>query len=608
MAKRKTKTPLELRGQLMLQISAGRFFRPNIRINEHLHRSTLYTNVWFLNSQPVDLPVGTLTGSTARTDVSTAMLEAMDRLEAQKWDGTDDILLATAGDELIDDIAYVMTFVLNRTFSRNHDQVHRLVFAEGALARRHTAASLFPQLFNPAQVVQESEWDALKAFMTELLELNREDFARVMRVIRSTVDATRRAVEDPTGSYTDIVAALESLGEDGLTASTTWDRYDSAKRKILDAALKGVDEDAAKRMRAAILKADRAGLKRRFVASTLGRVSTTYYREEAIETVRPPRAVELERMLSIAYDIRSRRSHVLQDLGEEAWVFTDGAETTFEGSFEHILTLAGLWRLTRHVVHRFVADAGKTRPEPWDYRGALPGQIQARLAPQYWIGEADGYDAKNAPRWFNGFIEALISWLSGDNKDGFDLTRVIEKIEQLVPLLPDGEAKTTMVATHVLWHEWRHSDHHRPNATQFIEQYGPCLDLPTPTAFTVGVLSNRRPPTWAPDEWAEMALKRHAERAKGKELPLPASIDALIQLEAADRLEATGRHEEAVVFAAYAVEECPGSADLMAWEEKLLSGDHDPHFGVHLFLFGKSAHAGAADAIATETTHQTQTD
>ena len=202
----------------------------------------------------------------------------------------------------------------------------------------------------------------------------------------------------------------------------------------------------------------------------------------------------------------------------------------------------------------------------------------------------------------------MISWLSGNNKDGFDLTRVIEKIEKLVPLLPDGEAKTTMVATHVLWHEWRHSDHHRPSAAQFIEQYGPCLDLPTPMAFTVGLLSNRRPPAWTPDEWATMASKRHAARAKGKELPLPASIDALIQLEAADHLEATGRHEEAVAFAVYAVEECPGSADLMAWEKRLLSGDHDPHFDVHLFLFGIAAHAGAADAIVTETTEQTQTD
>jgi hypothetical protein len=49
--------------------------------------------------------------------------------------------------------------------------------------------------------------------MDSLLALGREDFVRVMRAVRNTVDATRRAIDDPTGAYTDLVAALESLGE-----------------------------------------------------------------------------------------------------------------------------------------------------------------------------------------------------------------------------------------------------------------------------------------------------------------------------------------------------------------------------------------------------------
>lgn len=390
MAKKKEKTALELRGQLMLQISAGRFFRPEAELNERLHRRAIYTNVWFPDPTPVELPVGTFFGSTERGDVGTALLEVMDRLEAQRRDGTDDFLVATGGEELIDDVAYVTTFALNRTFSRHHDQVHSLVPTEGILGRRHTAASLFPRLFEPAQVVQDDEWEDMKAFMADILELRRDDFARVMRVIRNAVNATRTAIEDPTGAYTDIIAALESLAEDSLTSSTTWDRYDSRKRKMLDKALKGVDDEVASKIRAAILEADRAGLKSRFMGSTLARVSSSFYREEAVNTVRPPRAAELEPMLSIAYDIRSRRSHVLQDLGEEAWVFTDGAETTFEPNFQRILTLAGLWRLTRHVVRRYVADAPKAQPEPWDYRAALPGQIQVHIAPQYWSGRRAG--------------------------------------------------------------------------------------------------------------------------------------------------------------------------------------------------------------------------
>jgi len=597
MARKKAKTPLELHGQLMLQISARRFFRPDVDLNEHRHRRTIYTNTWFPDPTPVDLPVGTIIGSTELADVSTAMLEAVDRLEAQSWVGTDEFLVATGGDELIDDIAYVMTFVLNRTFSRSHHLVHRLVPAEGLPGRRHNAASLFPHLFDPRSVIQPGEWDALKLFMNDLLALHVEDFARVMRVIRNTVDATRSAIDDPTGAYTDLVAALESLGEDGLATPITWERYDPSKRKIIDAALKDVDQEIVTRVRAAMLEADRAGLKRRFIASTLARISPPYYRDESAGAVRPPRAAELERMLSIAYDIRSRRSHVLEDLGDEVWVFTDGAETVFEPNFQRILTLAGLWRLTRHVVRRFVTDAPKTQPEPWDYRGALPGQVQAQLAPQYWIWQAGGFDAASALRWFNGVAEALISWHAGHNRDGFNLSEVVEKIERLVPQMRDGEEKTAMVAIHFLWHEWTDPKDHRPEARAFLDEYKAWLNLPSPIAYTVGLLANRRPPTWGPDEWAEMAATRFAARQNGTEPPLPQAVDALFQLEAADQLEAAGRHEEAVAFAANAVEESPGSPDIMAWEEQLLAGNHDPNFDCHHFLFGKS---GNADEVNQE--------
>lgn len=603
-AKRKPQSPLQLRGQLMLQISAGRFFRPDSEIRECTHRRTVYTNGWLLDPMSVDLPVGSITGSTDYAPVSTAMIEAMDRLEAQRSDGSASFVVATGGNELIDDVAYVTSFVLNRTFSRNHDEVYRLVAADGSARRRHSGASLFPGLFDGAQVIPAAQWDVVKAFMTDLIALQREDFARVMRVIRNTVDATRRAIDDPTGAYTDIVAALESLGDDSLSTLATWDRYDSAKRKIIDGALKDADGELAARVRNAIMEADRAGLKRRFVASTLARVSPAFYRCEAADSVRPPRAAELERMLSIAYDIRSRRSHVLQDLGAEAWIFADGAETTFEANSERILTLAGLWRLTRHVVRRFVADAPATEPEPWDYRSALPGQIQAQLAPQYWISDAEEFDAKSAAQWFNGSVEALMSWYAGENQDGFNLTAVIEKIEQLVPELPDCEEKIIMVGLHVLWHEWLRPEDRSTSAARFIVNYESCLDVPTPTAFAVGVLSSREVQVWTADEWAEMASSRHAARRKGKEAPLPATIDALLQLEAADQLEGVGRHEEAVVFAANAVEESPGNANIIVWEQRLLSGDHDANFDVHHFLYGRSADANLGDATAAESSER----
>ena len=65
--------------------------------------------------------------------------------------------------------------------------------------------------------MQPAEWDDLRQFMNDLLSLKHDDFARVMRAIRNAVDATRRALDDPTGAYTDLVAALESMSDDELS-------------------------------------------------------------------------------------------------------------------------------------------------------------------------------------------------------------------------------------------------------------------------------------------------------------------------------------------------------------------------------------------------------
>ncbi|MGV2822341.1 hypothetical protein ABZX73_15845, partial [Brevibacterium casei] len=316
------RTTDQLRGQLMLQIAAGRFFRPGVPLHETEHRHTVYTNALFSGDSPITLPVGEVIASTQLGSVSTAMLSVVDRHEKLRPDGTNSILVATSGMDLIDDLAYVMTFALNRTVSRHHNQTMRLVTGHGAPQER-SANDLFPGLFQPRQIVRADQLDDLRRFMSDLLMLSREDFGLIMRAIRVAVDATRRAIDDPTGAYTDLVAALESIADGRLSTPTCWQRFDGRKRKIIDAALADLEQRKAESIRQAVIQAERLGLKRRFISSTLARITPDYYRQSAVGTIRPPRSPDLERMLAIAYDIRSRRSHVLQNLGTGVWLSAD---------------------------------------------------------------------------------------------------------------------------------------------------------------------------------------------------------------------------------------------------------------------------------------------
>lgn len=139
----------------------------------------------------------------------------------------------------------------------------------------------------------------------------------------------------------------------------------------------------------------------------------------------------------------------------------------------------------------------------------------------------------------------------------------------------------------MLWHAWIDPADRRPEAATFIDKYKSVLDAPSASAFTVSLLSNQPMPAWSADDWVTMAQARNDARHTKSQAPLPAVIDALIQLFTADELEAAGRHNEAVAFAAHAVGESPGNDALLAWEARLVAGNHDPDFDVRTFLFGE---------------------
>lgn len=71
------------------------------------------------------------------------------------------------------------------------------------------------------------------------------------------------------------------------------------------------------------------------MAFVMDNVSPEYFRTEAAGVVRPIRGADLERAVKLAYDIRSRNVHVLEDLPPEAWVLGDGADSRTPGYGDH---------------------------------------------------------------------------------------------------------------------------------------------------------------------------------------------------------------------------------------------------------------------------------
>ena len=190
----------------MLQIVSKMYFRDGVPLHTTIHRRALYSNIEFLTRDVVTLPIGELAASTGATPVTTMMLSVTEHVEAEELDGSRNMHIATGGEELVDAVADVLSFGLNATFSRDRDLVARLVPDTLDRAPRVKAANLFRGTFDPARYVPEFELDECRRFMGKVVTLRRTEFEAVMRAIRRIVGATRRAIDDPTMAYVDLVA------------------------------------------------------------------------------------------------------------------------------------------------------------------------------------------------------------------------------------------------------------------------------------------------------------------------------------------------------------------------------------------------------------------
>ncbi|MBI2690608.1 MAG: hypothetical protein HYX29_01495 [Solirubrobacterales bacterium] len=569
----------------MLQVITKKFFREEIPLNSTTHREVIWTNRQLLERDPVALPVGSMAPSTNGERISSVTVEVVEHLEAQELDGKDAVLIATSGREIISDLADVLSFGLNSIFNSNHQLVDRLVPVQGGARNRHTAASVLQTTFEPSSILLEDELDQFRRFMHDLLALERVEYERVIKAIRRIVRAWYRAGEDPTGSYTDIVAALESLSEGIEAPRAPWEKLERRKRELFEPALEGLDPDQVEAIKRAVVDAERLGATSRFVAFALEFVGPEYFRSEAVGLVRPVRGNDLERALKQAYGARSRNAHSLVDLPAEIWIVGNSADTAPVQPFGLMLSLEGLARLSRHVVRAYVDRAEKNDRENFNWRERIPGIVRLEAAPQYWIHNPAGFDNRSAQRYFRSFVESLQQVAAGEEDALVDMRGVLERIEELAPGTADTPAKTSMVGIYYLWHKFIAEEHRRPDADAFLARNADHLDRPSMEAFICRVLTGEEP-DWSADEWDVLAENRRSERELERNPSIPEKLDAALQIVVAQGLVDDGRTGRAIEVAKAAVEEHPGSPELIAWEESIIDGDLQP-IDLQEFLIGK---------------------
>lgn len=558
----------------MLQIVQGLYFR-DVPLTNTTHRGVFYTNLRaFGNRDARSLPFGRLLPSTPFHGIGSLTVEAIERLEALTPDGEREVLAATSGDQLLDEIAAVISFCLNVVCVRDLDMARRLIsHHESGNSNLQGPASILRDTFDRTIVFSDGHVADLEQFLSALTALNRKSYEAAIRAIRQIVDAMLMVDEDSTLAYTLMVAALESLGQASEPKVALWSEYDRHKRDRVDEATKGLSEKRKLRIRAAILANEHLSLQRKFVAFVLSHVEPSFYRGEAVGAVRPIAAAELPSALRQAYAIRSRNVHALENLAPEIWMAADRADTAHaEGNT--LLSLEGLARLCRHVVRKFVERAPCDPDQEFNYRSALPGIVRMRLASQYWVHQSAGFSRKSAPAYFDGMLEFLIEGMSGRSEAGLvDMSAVMEVIERSALGLSDWKDRLPMAGMMAIWNACAPEDMRRRLKPKLQAKFESDLAEPSIVSFAVKLLL-QRPIPWTSEAMVSLSAKRRADRRENGFHAVPKRIDAALHLLVADRLFGEGNKEAGLEEIAHAVETVPGLAGLIRFEEALKSDEY----------------------------------
>ncbi|QGL77846.1 hypothetical protein [Stenotrophomonas maltophilia] len=569
----------------MLQIVQGMYFR-QVPLTNNTHRGVFFTNLRALgNREPYVLMFGRVMPSTVDSRVGTLTIEVTERLETLTLAGTMEVLHATDGTQLLDEVAAVIAFCLNAVCVRDHDMARRLIADSSQSHHSRGPSSILRQTFDARIFLNDALFEDVDSFSKSLTALNRPNYKAAMRAIRQVVDATLMVAEDATLAYTLLVASLESLAQSHEPGNASWSEYDQRKRARIDAATSDLTLQQKERIQSAVLANEHGAIQRRFVAFVLSHIEPSFFRQDAVDAVRPIKSTDLPLALQKAYEIRSRNVHTLENLAPEVWMATFRADTANVDD-SVLLSLEGLARLARHVIRRYVERAPKGDHKDFQYRSELPGIVRARWSPELWIANGAGLDRTTAPEYFNGVVTVLIELLSGRTKQAPDLTDLASKIKRIAPSLANREDRLPMTGIFILWNHFLHPDHKFSIKAAHRDQWEKDLAAATMIGFVVNLLRPNEH-VWSLESLRRLSAERIASRRTRRFQPLPDRIDAALHLVVADRLLEQGDRINGLSELSHAIEAAPGLTGLMDLEASVHRGE-ELHLDITRFVLGEA--------------------
>ena len=540
----------------MLQIASGKLFSQNtVRCNRL--RGTLYTNLKLPGASTIETAAGSLLPTSSLANDLTLVYELTEFVEGEPAPG----VVASYGiAPYLDEFGAVVSFVLRVTCTSDHDLTSRLTGGRGGPLSNTTSHNLVRQVFDRQVFCGPQDVQLLTEVARDLIGLKRASYLAAMRAIRTYVTGLHRIADDTALAYTLLVASVESLVQDFDGFQGEWQDYSEDKRRAIDAALSGANDETQRLVRETLLRLDQIALGRRFRDFTIKHLERSFFREEAKDENNPLGRAELRGVLQQAYSLRSKYVHELVELPRLLTLPASYSETLLIDRHTY-LTFQGLARLARHVILKFIESQPKVEKEEYDYSLERAGIVQVRLSPEYWIGDGNNVTTSGGRARLEGILQQAETYFrTGDDGKITDMRGVLAEVEKMMPSMRRNE-RLPFLALYLIFNGLVPAHMQTENLAKIQKQYASDVGQPSPEAMLMHLILGTNP-NWSLDEHKATHDNFFSNYHTPSSLKIPHTLAAGLSLNLAERYRSAEYIIEARELIAAAVENHPGHGPL----------------------------------------------
>jgi Protein of unknown function (DUF2934) len=518
----------------MLQIISGKFFGDG-QIREQEFDSIIYSNFSWM--QPVAIPVGELRPADAR---GTAICSYVFRYTMRYEQTAGDILAMPSGDEAAEHFRLLASLWFKAFFHPDRYHVEMLCRQEPRNAADGGVPSRFlNSFFDNRSMSNLEEVEGFVRFIDKVTGMPRKSYRLFISCVGAFIDALEAIDTNRDLAYSMFVYALEALTQSSDGFAPTWDDYPQDTRLRLDKQFAGMQQEHVDGIKASLLNNPHLKLMKRFMEFIDSHIEDSFFMDEAQGRAALPKN-ELLRALANLYKTRSGYVHSLRPIQQQLRLPNWGPKSDyFPWDNEPYLTFSGLARLVRHVFLRFVDRQPSLATEDYPrWRSELPGMIEGRMAPKYWMARIDNLHKEQAVARFNGFVAHFASHIPQTPFELPDVRPLTKQIEALAAQSSPADRKVWL-CLYWLCNCIISKEHRRPNWETFLAKYESETDICSIELLAGDVLL-QGPFQWPVEECEEVFERYLKRKFKARAINLPRSVEVAIMSELANMQHAKG--------------------------------------------------------------------